>query len=734
MDDLPIKKEEEDIMDFANNAKQFAEEIMKLPVSEHSFSIGVIGKWGSGKTSYLNLTKEVLEKQEEQTIIINFNPRNSQSKNNIQSDFFELLFSKLKQYDLRCSFSFQKYLKAIGIHIDNKFFSILLNLQGILDKDTEREKIENAIKRLSKRIVIFIEDFDRLFKSEILEVFKLIDSNASFSNVIFIMAYDKEQLNRLLKYDNFSEKFVTWEHTLPVRPYDKRLMYFQEELFKGIGISGNNRIGYEAILQNHKEILEANLSTIRDIKRFLNMFISPYNQVKQDVEFQDYLLLTIIKYKNYNEYMKLRDKEFIEKDNIFYCIKEGAVKGKKSKKIISYLFPERNQVGDINFGNINDKSILSVTRTGAFNTYFYNFVVDGIPMIDMDKLFEPNSDFGDMEKWEKDNKLNYFIDYVDSKNILNFDDKITFERFIDILLHLNYKYNFREPPLEKIRQIIMINHFNEILNRCNYNNENDCKQMISQKLEGIYPDYPFDIVRRLLVNSIRNDDISYKDNFPDERLCKSIFSKNELLQIAKNSLSNLIQNDNIVKQVHMDLLYCCIDSINTSEEFLLDKTSCKEIYELIKSNPVGYFEKFVRLGEQSSRADLNSITCEPFWKQIFGGIEKFEQFLEAYKDNIQKFELIDNFWALYKNNEYKMIVFEGQGNVQEKIENKLREERKELIQLLQIQEELNNTEKNDVTKYQELKNKLASIHLKIQLGNALRKAINNKLQNNGQHI
>jgi hypothetical protein len=715
MDDQPIEDEENDILNFTNNAKQLAKKIESLFVEKHSFSIGIIGEWGSGKTSYLNLVKCELKQQNERFIIVDFNPRNSKSTGNIQADFFELLFSKLKQYDLCCSLTFQKYLQAIGVHIDNQLFSFLLSLQGTPDKDSEKEKIKEAILRLNKKIVVIIEDFDRLLRPEILEVFKLIDGNASFANVIFILAYDKEQLHTLLEYNRFSEKFVTWEHPLPVRPYDKILNYFKSELFERIEVLQKDEEMYINTLKNYQELLTINLPTIRDIKRFLNIFVVSYNQIKNEVEFRDYLLLTIIKYKNYDEYKKLWNIEFIDDEGSFYCFNEDKIKNIKSEKIIRNLFPKINKDAHSYFDDFGTNiKILSIRRRTAFSTYFYDFVYDGIPIQEMDDiLFNTKSDFDNINQWKNARKLNHFIDYLNSKNILNLGNSDTFERYIDILLYINAKYNDENMPYNKIKLLIMEYDLKQILSYYNYN-VNNYKQMLIQKLKGHYPDYPYKIVGGFLGGIINNE-------LPD----RIIFSKDELLQIAKNSLDDLIQNDDIIKQNHLELLYSCIDSIDPyTRNIFLDKASCQKVHQLIEKHPAGYFENFVRLGIITNSPDYNAITCELFWKEIFGSENDFEIFLNDHQDDIPNFELVNNFWTLFKNNEYQMIYFEHQGNVQEKINNNLREERRQLEELLQIKQELSAENNRDYDeKYQKLLERLDNIKINIQLARELQNRI-----------
>lgn len=84
--------------------------------------------------------------------------------------------------------------------------------------------------------------------------------------------------------------------------------------------------------------------------------------------------------------------------------------------------------------------------------------------------------------------------------------------------------------------------------------------------------------------------------------------------------------------------------------------------------PAGYFENFIRLGMVSFNKEFNSVACEPFWEQIFNDKTDFESFIkEQNKSTVPNIDLIRNFWDLYKNNNYKPIEFQNQGNVQEKL-------------------------------------------------------------------
>ena len=74
---------------------------------------------------------------------------------------------------------------------------------------------------------------------------------------------------------------------------------------------------------------------------------------------------------------------------------------------------------------------------------------------------------------------------------------------------------------------------------------------------------------------------------------------------------------------------------------------------------------------------------------IFGSYDEFEKYLSSFKNDNLYVIRVKNFWELYKNNGYRPIEFDGQGNVQEKIDNCFVNEIKLLYQLKYIKKYLN---------------------------------------------
>ena len=93
--DLPITKSEEDALNRSNFAKNLAQAVIQCTFPT-SFSIGLYGKWGSGKTSLLNMVIEEIENIEESTIILRFNPWLCSDSKQLVIQFFKQMSAVIK--------------------------------------------------------------------------------------------------------------------------------------------------------------------------------------------------------------------------------------------------------------------------------------------------------------------------------------------------------------------------------------------------------------------------------------------------------------------------------------------------------------------------------------------------------------------------------------------------------------------------------------------------------------
>lgn len=717
LSDTPIISDKKDILDYANDVKQLAEQL-KIISSEYSYSVGITSSWGSGKSSYLNMLKNYLSSNKD-FIVIDFNPRHSYTPQDIQKDFFSVLQSKLKEYDYRFTYIFKNYLKALSI-IESKFLSSLFELHKIWDVKSEKEKLNDLISQIDKRIVIVIEDFDRLLADEIIEVFKLIDGNASFTNFIFITAYDKKHINKIIgeTYSNeeafFSDKFFTIEVPIPKRPYDKIFNYLIETLTDKLHIRKEEVEKYEIVLANHIEVLKKYLTTLRDVKRFLNLFIRSYQQVEGEVEFRDYFLIRIIQYKNEEEYVKLYKKEyFTEFLPSEFKLKENL--NAETEEIIRELFNK-------------DKSLTSINNHTMFDRYFYNSVYGTLKITEMEKLLDEETTIEDVysqiKSYSQEVIHKDLVPFLEFKNILQFNSKSKLERYLDIIVYIYCSTKNRGVYLVLL-SFINKKTKNEILRLYKDINQDYYYYdwLILSKLQGSYiknmkyPNYP-NLTGSIISESITNQ--TFRESI--------IFTKEELLDISKKALYDYINNEPCIGEKHLSLLYSCFLKLENNTR-KLDKDACEKVYEAIKKEPKCFLNEFVTPLVNGVRAPL-------FWEDLFKNKEELKKLID--KTDFENKFLVRNFWKLFENNEYKPIEILDKPFTQ-MVNDNLEREIKRLKEIEQIKKEFcikkNERETNKQGKsnqfykgvYMELLNKLKNIDLNITMKDAVKKLIEKEI-------
>ena len=324
---------EEDWLGVSGIAKVLQENLKELDLSKSSLTVGVIAPWGKGKSSFMNLLKERLEK--EKAIIISFNPRASKSVSSIQEDFFDAFAEELSRHYFGFGLLLARYTKHLGLLDQYEWTRPLGSLLTFILPGKEQETVNRTLRELGRRVYVIIDDLDRLSGEEILEVLKLIDRNASFSNTVFITAYDKAYVDNVLKScldhglsHSFIDKYISIEVPLPepTKERMKELMW----LFMSTRIKMSSSAIYRQVYEAWNRIagiVVASLDSVRDLKRYLNQMLPRYNESINSIYwinsgylvYEDYLLLNLLCYKDLTVYVALSSRHLLRLDPLTRC-------------------------------------------------------------------------------------------------------------------------------------------------------------------------------------------------------------------------------------------------------------------------------------------------------------------------------------------------------------------------------------------------------------------------------
>jgi len=299
--ECPCTSEDEDLLGRRKEAQDLAEKIFQTDTSNAAFTIGLTAPWGAGKTSFMLAMKDYLEKRHsDETILLDFNPWMYRKAPNLTQVFFEELSRALAPYNSALASGFTRYVDHILDKDDSAWLRLGVRLlpQGFKAKSTSEqyEFLKKEIGKLGRKIVIFIDDVDRLDSEELIELFSLIrNSSLSFPYMSYILTYDKEYVASQLqkKFNEHSyryiEKILQEEYPLAkITP---------EQLEEALRLE-LKRIGYGDLWRDIKNSgfqLSYHLPTLRVIKRICNTLSSRRKELDSNVALFDWFIMELIR-------------------------------------------------------------------------------------------------------------------------------------------------------------------------------------------------------------------------------------------------------------------------------------------------------------------------------------------------------------------------------------------------------------------------------------------------------
>ena len=195
--DTPINNIDEDLLDRGKFAQNVADAI-KSYSNHESLAIGIYGGWGEGKSSLANMILSKIPNKNGETncVVINFNPWLYSNTEELITELFKEIscvfnFSDINEINKKTANAIEKvgqgakaarYLpipvvKDIADIISNLFEDYANFLKGNEKDKTLKEikdKIDNELRKNKIRLIITIDDFDRLSQREIRLMFQII--------------------------------------------------------------------------------------------------------------------------------------------------------------------------------------------------------------------------------------------------------------------------------------------------------------------------------------------------------------------------------------------------------------------------------------------------------------------------------------------------------------------------------------------------------------------------------
>ena len=286
---------------------------------------GLTGPWGSGKTSLLRMAKEALEEDHDGFLLLWFNPWLFTGTEQLMGVFFRELGAQLSDLSGAEWDELGATMQAFGAAL-SRLRTVPVaggavaaggatvsagggKMRGAADEGASlaerRRRLEVALRRAGerngRRLVIVVDDLDRLRRQEIRDLVALVKLNADLPNLHFVLAYDRERVEQALGEAEgdgraYLEKIVQVAYDVP----KSRDVDLSQELIDAVnealrhaeatGPFDEHRFG--SIL--HGIILPL-VGSVRDVRRYANALPVALRVIGDEVALEDVLALEAVR-------------------------------------------------------------------------------------------------------------------------------------------------------------------------------------------------------------------------------------------------------------------------------------------------------------------------------------------------------------------------------------------------------------------------------------------------------
>ena len=390
---------------------------------------------GSGKTSVVNMVAEALQEEEASTAVLRFNPWLFGGPTDLMTRFFAELSSQLGE-------SSNEQLKAVVqalAEVGAAFSSLspypgagtAVGLLAWLARKwarppsllQERNRLKEALEALNSRIVVLIDDIDRLEASETREIMRLVRLTSDLPNLVFVLAFDSQRVAKSLDEDpeegrQYLDKIVQVSYVVPVIRDNVLESYLLTELQELLDQHDVTELDRDVWLRVLYDVIKPLLSNLRDAKRFLNSLPVTLKAVGQEVALADLLGLEALRVLRPNLFEELRTHAhcLVHIDSLSQLPMQGANREERIQEelaamldrvgderklmesVLQTLFPAQRLVGGASYGTDwagRWRRERRVANGEVFRIYLASALADdGVPTTQVLEVFGALSEAG----------------------------------------------------------------------------------------------------------------------------------------------------------------------------------------------------------------------------------------------------------------------------------------------------------------------------------------------------
>lgn len=334
--------------------------------------VSVEGAWGCGKTSLLAMVEELLRGQpeNERPAVVHFNPWLIGDRDSLLRQFLACMAKAVKLADhakegKRVAKELKTYSKAFDvlklIPGAEPWASIVKSVvesvgnagDAVFDYKTpdieaRKDALARALQKFPQRIIVLVDDIDRLYPAEVYEMVRIIKAVGDLPNVGYVLAWDEKYVSSALEKLNvpyavaYLDKVVQVRLPVPSLSFPQRI----EQMNQGLG-----RLPSEATQTHfpngdsrHGEVFHHGLSELmehpRDVVRLFDVVTSIEKDLRGEIHLADIIGLACLMTKAPPVFELLRSVP-----QAFVGRRPGArPEFRKAEEVVQQFAARRNQV------------------------------------------------------------------------------------------------------------------------------------------------------------------------------------------------------------------------------------------------------------------------------------------------------------------------------------------------------------------------------------------------------
>lgn len=476
--DTPIKAREQDLIGRIPFTERLAD-ILKSAAGPESLVIGLYGPWGSGKTSVINLVENALSRKDDDgkadVSVVRFEPWNYLTAEQLLAQFLKevgsaldkdvqgrrKLFGKLRAKRPEVLNAFAAYSEALlmtagaavslagmplaGVAVPAFGNRLTSRLRKSADRagsvSSKKQRLEEELLKFDGRVVVIIDDIDRLPNDQVRMVFQLVASLAKLPKINYLLSFDEEVVTRALsevqKCDGaeYLEKVVQVPVRLPsISSGDLERMLLNDinAIFKAFAYRREDLDDkrWDSVCLT---FLKNRFTTIREVRRFTNALKAKLSILPRFCCFEDVVALAVLELKvpklvdwvrvhkdflcgtiGSSLYMNSRD----PKDNLSDLEEQfsGIVPGSEDKwavEAVCRLFPRvANITGMSHYISYSGEGLNAIWRADSFDLYFHSNMPDGFDIHEVQDALNVSEGGVLLEDLHRHAKAGSMIDFV----------------------------------------------------------------------------------------------------------------------------------------------------------------------------------------------------------------------------------------------------------------------------------------------------------------------------------